>query len=100
MTGKYLDCSTAHITEEDSIILKEDYRNDGFVPISVANYIYGFIIFLPDLSQIEKDLEEIIKRGYSTDFIALMRYANQQGATLVVLDQDGSMIPGLHINDW
>ena len=100
MIGKYLDCSTSHITEDDSIILKGDYLNDGFVPISVAKYGYGFIIFLPDLSQIEEDLKEVIDRGYSTDFIALIRYANQQGATLIVLDRDGSSIPGLNNNDW
>lgn len=99
MIGKYLDCTTGHITKKDDLLLQAEYRAaDG--PVSVGRYLYGMIIFLPFKEEIEDELKKIKEWGYSDDFISLIKYASSKETTLLILDRDGQVIDGLNVNDW
>ena len=99
MTKKYLECSTEHITEADDAMLRWDHAN-GNSPLTIARYEFGLIVFLPFSELIDVEIEGVKKHGYSEDMVNLVRYAASEEASLLVLDRDGPIIDGLHINDW
>ena len=99
MLGKYLDCSTGHVTEKDDLLLRVEHHEDCG-PISVARYSCGIVVFLPFAEELEDELKKIKEWGYSADLVALVRHAASKEASIIVLDRDGQVIDGLHINNW
>ena len=86
----YLHASTDHITEQDSYVLIDISRRSW--PMTVAHYRKGFIIPVPPSMLFYKYEAAWREVGMSDSFISLMRYAQEQKATMVMLDADGVII--------
>ena len=86
----YLHASTDHITEQDSYVLTDISRRSW--PMTVAQYRKMFIIPVPPSMLFYKYEAAWREVGLSDSFISLMRYAQEQEATMVMLDADGEII--------
>ena len=87
---KYLDLSTAHMTEADSKLLE----NNG-LPFRVLSDEYGFFVTASNTGN-----EELKEAGFSDDFLALCEYAFKKDCLSINLDRDAQEIDGLHVNNW
>lgn len=95
---KYLDVSTAHVTEKDMQLLetRKDFANSN--PVSAYNYEHGaFVVICEEVT--DRALSDF---GYSPSFVKLGRYAREHGCATIRLDCDGDKIESsaLDTNDW
>jgi len=88
---KYLDLSTAHITEADSKLLEED----NGLPFRVLSDEFGFFVSSANASD-----DELKNAGLSDDFTAICNHALEKGCLYINLDSDAEIIDGLHVNNW
>lgn len=87
MVGKYLDICTSHLTP-DTV----DNLTIGFyIGVPVIDYEEGLFVTVTD---------EFGENPLPDDLFTLLRYAKQNGITLIRLDRDGEEIDGLPTYDW
>lgn len=96
MIKKYLDISTAHITEKDSKIL-EFLATTGTYPI--YDTYFGFIVLFP-LDVVEETTQQLAAEDLSSAFDNVVRYAANQKCDLINLDCDASIIKELETFEW
>lgn len=99
--NKVLDCSTAHITNNDNNLLKEaseapkDSVNQN--PIIAHEYEYGFLVYVPE----DKDIREsALKYGYSKEFTNLIDKARELDCKYLQLDSDGVTYNNIFRFNW
>ena len=102
---KYLDCSTAHITDNDAQLLELDAKClPALAPtLVVYQYTEGFFVFVPDLSgnKLEEHKKNCQDAGYSTHLLNLLDIARQYDCIFLRLDRDGDLYPELpQQQDW
>lgn len=85
---KYLDISTAHITQQTNDELNRDevFKCEW----TAVGYGYGFFISVPE--EVDSDLP--------TDLQAVLNKANELGCDVVRLDSDALELEGLQTYDW
>lgn len=92
---KYLDLSTAHITKEDSLRIRDLAR-----PRVIAHE-YGWWIHVPsDPADVADMVEAIRDADMSDDFLAMMHEARNLGCAWINLDQDADHHAALSVNNW
>lgn len=93
----YLDCNTAHITQEDYQELKLVYRMRGAYEdhkIIIDKTDYGFWLYVPDNA-------DMLNLGYlSTSLYHLFKKAHKYNCTWIKLDQDGIIHEDLKQYEW
>lgn len=106
-TEKYLDLSTAHLTEQDNAILTA--IADGGADVAVvrfARHEYGYILFIPlvDSEELpERRRDEAMKAkmlGMSTEFVELIQYARGKECRIVNIDRDADAEGDLPTFEW
>jgi hypothetical protein len=96
---RYLDASTAHITEQDDKLLREGVSGVIYYELSGG----GYLIWVspkehPDMSA---ELDKQVKRaGLSDAFLGLIRYARQNWCDYIKLDGNGMKIEELPTFNW
>lgn len=87
---KFVEFSSAHITEKDSQLLDED-ETFGLV---CHRYGYGYFIF--------NDIQESVLRdvGFSEAFINLFKEATKEGCWWIRLDSIAKVYDDLPTFDW
>jgi hypothetical protein len=93
---KYLDLSTAHLTDEDRKILEGPYPFGDYGP-RLAVHEYGWICYLGEDGQFGEDADQA---GMSQHFVNIVRYAIGHGCSLINFDQDGPEIEELPTFEW
>ena len=107
--NRYLDISTAHVTERDMDLLtrfavgKKKSNPNGLCPVYPYDYHEGSFVVLPGIgcdADMDELMEELTKFGFSEDFKSVVRVAYTGGADMIRLDCDGEVIKTLKTNDW
>jgi hypothetical protein len=112
---KCLDASTGHISYEDSILLDMVADNDSpehkefnpCLPI-VYKYDFGYFVYTyPNDNHIAEEevgfadrVNDFIDRGFSKEFIALLKYARSLGCKYLQLDADGAIYAEFPMIEW
>jgi hypothetical protein len=102
MIAKYLDISTAHVTQEDMELLDGwavsdslDGAADSHVPV-IASYSEGAICYVPsdldDAEEAELLGTHLAVAGLSPSFLKVLRLARELDCQLVRLDRDGERL--------
>lgn len=102
MIGTIMTVSTAHITEEDNEKIVASEYSDTSAPVS-AVYDGGFFLFGVSLEDLEMELANMKKEGYSEAFLRLYRYAVQDlGVSMLRIDRDGRELEasGFDMFEW
>jgi hypothetical protein len=100
---KCLDASTGHISYDDSVLLDIAADEDPGLPI-VYKYDYGYFVYT--YPSIEDDIEfaEILhsyeKRGFSKEFLNILKYARSLGCKYLQLDADGEIYNDFPMCEW
>jgi len=96
--NKVLDCSTAHITNNDNNLLKEASKDSvNQNPVIAYEYEYGFLVYVPE----DKDIREsALKYGYSKEFTNLIDKARELNCKYLQLDGDGIVYYDAPQFDW
>jgi len=102
MISRYLDLSTAHVTQKDMDLISFDYDNN---PVYSYDYEYGSFVFLPDTKSKIEQIElfcDLIEYGYSKSFVKVVKYAKDLDCTMIRLDCDGDTYVSklLDTNNW
>ena len=92
---KTLVVSTGHIQKKDYDLLMEGSVNPAVVFYS---YEYGWNVHVPE--DVEERKNQIIKDGWSKDFLNLMFTAKEHGCAYLSLDCDGNLYDELPQFDW
>lgn len=106
-TEKYIDLSTAHITEQDNAILTKiaDGGADSAV-VRFARHEYGYILFIPlvdsrEMPERRRDEETKAKMlGLSTAYVGLIQHARNKKCQIVNIDRDGEAKGNLPTFEW
>ncbi len=95
MIGRYLDCSTAHITKNDDALLTEG------VDIRYDKHAYGYWIYVVCAEDDDGENVAVMQEyGFSKGFIELHQFAQKHRCGWIKLDRDGCDIPELKQFDW
>lgn len=97
---KYLDCSTAHITQRDNALLANIAGNPDSHGLRVMDYGEGFIFFVPGKDFLEDYIKEARDEGLSKYFTALIKHASKKGCYKLVIDCDGDDLRGFKKHNW
>jgi hypothetical protein len=101
---KYLDISTAHITEEDTTILSDKETQDNhLLPLIIHQYAEGYFINVSiDSLEHEKDkyVASLTKIGFSEAFINIMLKACSLDCYWVRFDGDTPKCNDLPEFEW
>ena len=99
----YCSLSTAHISPEtnermslSSLSVKNHNTRKSlpvFFPKTIGGELYGYIVVL-----CLDDDEEL--SSYPEDLVACMRYADELGCGLLILDSDADIVDDLPTYDW
>ena len=99
----YCFISTAHISRETDELMRlssfsvEEHNTDDNLPVFFPKFIggnlYGYIVVL----SLDDD-EEL--SSYPEDLVACMRYADELGCGLLILDSDADIVDDLPTYDW
>jgi len=92
---KVMDCSTAHVTEEDCNDLLE--RDD--CPIAAYAFEYGHFVYIPQMD-IGDNLRAAKAFGFSDAFVNLLKIASENGCKFIALDCDGMRYKDLPAFEW
>lgn len=100
----YLDLSTGNIPFEDTERLdqavvdqEEGYRDDA---PTVRPYSYGWWVWVPEADDLEMYSLWYTEYGLSTAFLAVLRYARENGCDWINFDRDADPCPDLETFDW
>lgn len=89
---KYLDISTAHISEKTNDILSKNVNN-GSYPLIILDTEYGYFINVPyNLDELERELPN--------DVISCLGFAQKHDCRWLMLDCDAEVIDELETYDW
>jgi hypothetical protein len=95
---KVLDISTAHISESDDSLIKEDS-----FPGSAYQYEYGYFVYT-GLGETPVDHKNhkagYKKHGMSKEFISIIEKARRKGLKYVKFDCDGMTYSDLTTFEW
>ncbi len=94
---KHIECSTAHITCHDDILLTK-WCTELKTLLSYSFHTYGYIIVIEE--SLPEGFNKLLSLGFSKSFITLLEYAIDHKCTLLVLDRDADIIPNLPTNEW
>ena len=99
---KAAECSTAHVSLDDSELLDRYARDIGRselarkAPIRVADTGYGWAVFLMTDAEMALTVkEEILADGASEAMAALFIAAAKRGFAVLILDRDADEVEGL-----
>ncbi len=99
-----LDISTGHITKKDNELLQAycDVGGSHIIGLIVYSYEYGYFINIPSKDSLHLSVvgRDLVKAGYSQDFVALMRLGRDLDCRFIRLDQDGDYYDDLPKHDW
>jgi len=106
--GRFFDCSTSHITEEDNrLLMNESWAQDTSSPdhttFTIISYGYkgGFFIYvsasIPFVESLQEDMQ---KMGYSDNLYKLMLKAAELECTFLRLDADGMKYDDFERFNW
>jgi hypothetical protein len=97
----YVDLSTSHITENDSLRLKRAAKQKSPTDLIVREYEEGFFIHVPlGVADNTDTVNHMIANGYSLAMVALFRLAKEQRLGLIRLDRDGTVVEELEHFNW
>lgn len=95
---KYLDVSTAHISESDDSLLTHNSPRCNLVN---RPYEEGYWIYVPsDDEEFAELIKHLVDFGYSYGLISVMMKAHALQCMYVVLDCDGEEHEDLGVFDW
>ena len=98
---KYLECSTAHLTERDNELLQ--IRHDCDLETTIIEDEYGYWIYtLLDSPTTWRDSfsQQAQSLGLSREFLTLLAHARQLHCKWLRLDQDADPLPELPKFEW
>lgn len=99
--GKFLDCSTCHITSSDALMLKNDARIRGEDCLIVYAYAEGFFVHVNhDMELFVEQMRRLAARNYSNALDHLLRLARSLDCWFLRLDADGAAYEGLETFEW
>lgn len=87
----HVDISTAHITNQDSVLLEECRW-----PVIVDQLECGFWIWVPPIEA----MEDFARVGFSPAFLDLIEDARQAGASHINLDRDAPISDQRPTFEW
>lgn len=101
----YVDCTTGHITKEDSEALDKQAAmtrdENGAVPDLVTySYLYGYFVPIPDGIMNPGMVDTLFVAGFSQAFVQLLQHCHESDARMLRLDRDGDEHEGLPKFDW
>ena len=82
---KYLDASTAQLSDEDVLLLNSEHYK---FPARVIAHEYGWWISVPDQEIISDRTIQMKKDGCSSPFVKLFLIASNAGCWWINLDMD------------
>jgi len=107
---KSLDISTGHLTEKDNSLLEEASKDPppGLASanpvIAYSTYTEGYFVYCPDKEEGILDTMEgeygYLSYGYSTQFVAILKRAQELGCKYVQFDCDGISYEDLEYYEW
>lgn len=95
---KYLDCSTAHITEQDDDLLRSS--PSGLI---IHQLEYGYLVYVaPEgaAEVVDEQRDHARAIGLSESFIKVIDYARNQGCGWVKFDANAMYVPYLDTHNW
>lgn len=95
---KYMDLSTAHITEEDDKLIQDDLNNNYGILCGAA-YEGGYWLYVPPRG-VDRYLFEVGEDHFSESFLACLRKAQKADCTYLRLDCDAEICEDLAKHDW
>lgn len=87
---KYLDCSTGHITWEDSMLLPRD-----FSPLTSYSYNFGMFVFTKEVPR-----KDALKFGFSETLLDILEAGALQDCVFIRFDGDGMEYDELPTFEW
>lgn len=87
MIGKFLEISTAHISESTAKILKK------YCPPFIRRYEHGFFITIPS-----EDLIDNV--ALPDELINIIKYAWKNDIQMIILDSDAEIVDDLLAYEW
>jgi hypothetical protein len=105
MIEKTLVLSTAHIQQSTSGFLTEIGNNENDeVPFRFVDHQYGYIIFVSSSILGKDNISDAAEYAQLLenfpDLYNLIRYAAENGCTMINLDRDGDTIDDLPTFEW
>ncbi len=92
---KFLDCSTAHVSEGTADWLQERGRDTAESPHESSHSVgitpFGWFVYAD---------EEATTTNFPSDLIGVMQFARKNGCEYILFDCDGPTHNGLPAFDW
>jgi hypothetical protein len=97
--AKHLIVSTIHISPNDVRLLGDEKATN--LLLVADEYPYGYRVYCFNKSQYTLTIRsELYTRGFSKEFIRILRVANKLGCTRIDFDQDGPVYDELFQFEW
>lgn len=103
----FLDCSVAHLTPKDKVLLEHWAAEEGVtygrpIPYRTIAHKYGWIVHVRlDEAEDRKDAEaQACEEGISETFFEVQAYARKHGCWWINFDADADEISGLAVWEW
>jgi hypothetical protein len=95
---KYLDLSTAHMTEADNELLACKVSDGSLI---VTEHSYGYWVHVPqNPSSPGVEVSTFKDQGFSEDFCKAMAYAYQNDCWWINFDRDAPIEEELNTHEW
>lgn len=103
-SSRMLECSTAHMTREDTDLLNRGSpsEDEGInLPLLIGYFEEGYFVRLTLLSGADgHGQREMRKAGFSREFISFCTWAHAQGFVTILFDRDAERIAGQTAFEW
>jgi hypothetical protein len=96
---KFLDISTAHITEKDGALLRK-FEPDFSLLMIVENTETASRVICADDPNSVHAIQVLRTMGFSINFIRILQEAHKMDCYFVSFDGDGTLVPDLETFDW
>lgn len=96
-TSKNLDCSIAHISQDDDTLLEDAAKGESENPVVAYKYPYGYLVYVPEDPEFK---ESALNYGYSKEFVDLIDKARELNCKYLQLDGDGIVYDDAPQFDW